>query len=143
MGSRTGELAEGGQRRRHVRVYLCDDVPEIRRLVRLVLEQDPDKQDPPIEVVGEAGEAVTAIAEVRDLRPDVVLLDLSLPGVDGLEALPQIKEAVPEAVVIVFSGFSAARMAAVALAHGADRYVDKDVELTELRDIVREYRAAA
>ena len=131
------------RRRRRVRLYLCDDVPEIRRLTRLVLEQDPEKEEPPIEVVGEAGEAMTAVEEVRALQPDVVLLDLSMPGMDGLEALPRIKAVAPEASVIVFSGFSAERMEAVALAHGADRYVAKDAELTELRSMVRELQAAA
>ena len=144
MAERRGDpTAMVRARRRPVRLYLCDDVPEIRRLMRLALEQDPHKEIPPIEVIGEAGDAVTAIEEVRNLQPDVVLLDLSMPGIDGLEALPRIKAAAPGASVIVFSGFGAERMEAVALAHGADRYVSKGAELSALRGIVRELRAAA
>jgi DNA-binding NarL/FixJ family response regulator len=121
-----------------VRAYLCDDVPSLRALVRHVLEEDPALQ-----VVGEAGDAPTAIREVGELQPDVVLLDLSMPGMDGLEALPLIREAAPDVCVIVFSGFTAERMAAVARAHGADHYVAKGEELDSLREMVRDCKAVA
>jgi DNA-binding NarL/FixJ family response regulator len=121
-----------------VRAYLCDDVPSLRKLVRLVLEEDPA-----VRVVGEAGDAPTAISEIGELQPNVVLLDLSMPGMDGLEALPLIREAAPEVCVIVFSGFTVERMAAVARAHGADHYVTKGEELDALRDMVRDCKAIA
>ena len=114
-----------------LRAYICDDAPSMRALVRLTLEEDPT-----IEIVGEAGDAPTAIAEVATLQPNVVVLDLSMPGMDGLEALPEIKQRSSSTCVIVFSGFNADRMAGVALAHGADHYISKGEELTKLRDTV-------
>lgn len=140
-------MADGGGKRGRVprgsevvpvRVYLCDDVPDIRRLTRRAFEEDPGKEQPPLEVVGEAGDARTAIAEVAALQPDVVLLDLAMPGMHGLEALPRIKEEAPATSVVVFSGSSRAQMAAAALAHGADAYISKGAPLRTLRDAVRQ-----
>lgn len=116
-----------------VNVYLCDDVPELRKLLRIVLEEDPD-----LRVVGEAGDAETGIEEIAELQPDVVLLDLSMPGLDGLEALPLIRRAAPETSVIVFSGFTEARMGALVLERGAARYIEKGEPLEEVRRAVRE-----
>ena len=121
-----------------VRAYLCDDVPSLRALVRAVLEEDPA-----VKVIGEAGDARTAIREVGELQPDVVLLDLSMPGMDGLEALPHIRAAVPDVCVIVFSGFTVERMAGIARAHGANHYVAKGEELETLREMVRDCKPLA
>lgn len=118
---------------RVVGVYLCDDVPELRQLLQLVLEEDPG-----LCVVGDAGEATAAIEEIAELQPQVVVLDLSMPGMDGLEALPLIRRAAPDAAVIVFSGFTEERMAALALERGADRYIEKGEPLEAVRRAVRE-----
>jgi hypothetical protein len=116
-----------------VGIYLCDDVPELRKLLRLVLEEDPD-----LRVVGEAGDARTGIEEIAELQPDVVLLDLSMPDMDGLEALPLIRRASPDTAVVVFSGFTKERMGALVLEHGADRYIEKGEPLERVREAVRE-----
>jgi DNA-binding NarL/FixJ family response regulator len=121
-----------------IRIFLCDDVPELRALLRYGLEEDAR-----LEVVGEAGTAEEAIRAVAGLRPDVVLLDLSMPGMDGLEALPLLRVAAPEAAVIVFSGFAADRMRAPALALGAARYIEKGEPLDAVRTAVREVAEAA
>jgi DNA-binding NarL/FixJ family response regulator len=81
------------------RVLLCDDCVPVRELVRLVLELEG------IEVVGEVGDGGAAIEEAGRCQPDVVLLDLSMPAMDGLEALPEICRAAPHAKVVVLSGF--------------------------------------
>lgn len=117
-------------------VFLCDDVPELRALLRYGLEED-DR----LEVVGEAGDAREAIDAIGTLRPQVVLLDLSMPGMDGLEALPLIRAAAPDTSVIVFSGFAADRMREPALALGAARYLEKGESLAAVRAAVHEVAA--
>jgi two-component system, chemotaxis family, chemotaxis protein CheY len=121
-----------------VTAYLWDDVPAIREIVRLALEEDLA-----VRVVGEAGDAEPALREICSLQPDVVVLDLAMPGMDGLEALPLIRDLAPDACVVVLSGFSADRMAAVALAHGASHYVEKGDDLAELRRVVRDCQRVA
>ena len=68
-----------------IRVYLCDDVPALRLVLRTVLELDAD-----IVVVGESGDGRTALEDLARLRPDVLVLDLSLPELDGLEVLDEL-----------------------------------------------------
>ena len=115
-----------------ISIYLCDDVPELRALLRFGLEEDPG-----LKVVGEAGTALEAIEGVRSLRPDVLLLDLSMPGMDGLEAIPLVREAAPETVIVVFSGFAADRMRQPALDLGAAAYLEKGEPLERVRATVR------
>ena len=124
--------------RGQVTAYLVDDVPELRALVRAVLERDPK-----IDVMGEADDPVLAIRVIELLQPDVVVLDLAMPGMDGLEALPIIRGVAPDTCVIVFSGFDAERMAPIALAHGADHYLQKGESIGQLRRLVRACRELA
>ena len=120
-----------------IRVFLCDDVPELRMLLRFAIEEEGDMR-----VVGEAGDAATGIERVSELQPDIVLLDLSMPGMDGLEAIPRIQRASPHTGIVVFSGFAANRMSLPALTLGADRYLEKGEPLEAVRDAVREVAAA-
>ena len=116
-----------------LRVVLCDDVPELRTLMRFALEEEGD-----LVVVGEAGDALTGVERITDLQPDVVLLDLSMPGMDGLEAIPLIRARSARTAIVVFSGFAEERMRGPALEVGADRYVEKGADLDVVRAIVRE-----
>ena len=116
-----------------VDVYVCDDVPELRQLLRMILEEDER-----LRVVGDSGDARVGIEEIAELQPNVVLLDLSMPGMDGLEALPLIRRAAPDTSVIVFSGFTEERMASLVLESGADRYIEKGEPLERVREAVRE-----
>jgi signal transduction histidine kinase len=102
------------------RVVLIDDTPDIRDLLRMVLELSER-----YEVVGEAGDGATGIELVRQWQPDLVLLDLAMPVMDGLEALPAIRSVCPDASVVVLSGFEADRMAGQAMELGAAAYLQK------------------
>jgi signal transduction histidine kinase len=108
-------------------VVVIDDTPDLRMLLRMVLELS-DRYT----VVGEAGDGASGIDVVRDQQPDLVLLDLAMPIMDGLEALPAIRSACPGAEVVVLSGFEADRMAEQALARGAAGYVQKGTTPDEI-----------
>ena len=113
-------------------MYLVDDIPELRELVRYGMEEDPG-----FEVVGEAGDGKSAIEGIAKTRPAAVLLDLSMPDMDGLQAIPQIRDDDPDVAIIVLSGFSADRMSSHVLEGGADAYVEKGTPIQELRDATR------
>ena len=87
-------------RERPVRAVVIDDTTDIRDLLRFALSRGG------MDVVGEAGDGQAGVEVVREERPDVVLLDLAMPVMDGVEALPLIRELVPDAQIIVFSAFA-------------------------------------
>ena len=126
---------DGGRRapgRRAIRVFLCDDVTEMRDMVRVALEQEPD-----LEVVGEASDGEGAARGVDEHHPDVILLDVSMPRVDGLEAIRRIRASSPETAILVLSGFERETMADKAIGLGADAYLEKRASLNEIRDTLR------
>ena len=120
-----------------VRVVIIDDTSDLRELLRVALTRGG------MEVVGEAGDGLAGIEAVRLERPDLVLLDLSMPVMDGLAALPSIRRLVPAAKIVVLSGFGATQMSERALATGADGYLQKGVSLKRILDYVRTMTAGA
>jgi signal transduction histidine kinase len=102
------------------RVLVADDQVDERLVLRAMLEASGR-----FEVVAECEDGVQAIAEAARLQPDLVLLDLEMPGLDGLTALPKLREVAPAARTVVLSGYPAARFAAAALAQGAASYLEK------------------
>jgi DNA-binding NarL/FixJ family response regulator len=118
---------------RKIRVVVVDDVPELRLLVRITLEGDPE-----IEVVGEAANGRQGVEVVEATDPDIVLLDLSMPDMDGLEAIPLMRTHAPNARVVVLSGHEAGRVSLEALDQGASRYINKAAGLEAIPQIVRE-----
>jgi signal transduction histidine kinase len=119
------------------RVALADDVPELRRLLRHVLEWS-DR----FEVVGEADNGREAVAVAAELQPDLLLLDISMPVMDGMEALPQILEASGGTRVVMLSGFEAERLGQAALELGASGYVEKGTSPAALIDRLLELMEA-
>jgi DNA-binding NarL/FixJ family response regulator len=115
-----------------ISVYLVDDVPELRELIKFGMEEDPG-----FEVVGEAGDGRSALEGIAETQPAAVLLDLSMPDMDGLEAIPEIRKGLPDVAIIVLSGFSADRMGPPSIERGADGYVEKGTPIQELRDTTR------
>jgi DNA-binding NarL/FixJ family response regulator len=112
-----------------IRVLVVDDNPEIRFLVRAALDARGG-----FEIVAEAGDGGTAVDQARAVAPDIVLLDLDMPQVGGLEALPALAEAAPQAKVIVLSGFRRDDYEHLVQARGAVGYVEKGVTARRLVD---------
>lgn len=97
-----------------------------------------------LSVAGEAADGVEAIVEAERLQPDVILLDLSMPRLTGLDALPDILRVAPRARVIALSGFAASVVAGNVLAAGAHRYLEKGVDPQVIADAIEmEARAPA
>ncbi|MBA2530819.1 MAG: response regulator [Nocardioidaceae bacterium] len=114
-------LEERSTRAGTIRTVIADDSSELRSLVRAWLDDAGG-----IEVVGEAGDGAEAVALVEALRPDVVLLDVAMPIMDGFQALQEIHDRLPSLPVVMLSGFPAHRLAARAAEYGAAGYVEKD-----------------
>jgi signal transduction histidine kinase len=114
-----------------VRVVLVDDTPSLRMLTRLALD------DTGFDVVGEAGDGLAGVNMVKQLAPDLVLLDLAMPVMDGLEALPLMRAAVPGLRVVILSGFDRRAMESQVLEAGADGYLQKGTPPTEIVDCLR------
>jgi len=118
-----------------IRVLLADDHAVVRQGLRTFLDLQED-----IEVVAEAGDGETTIDAARRTRPDVILLDLVMPGLDGVGALKRLREAGLRARVIVLTSFGDDDKLFAALRAGAAGYLLKDVEPAEL---VRSIRSVA
>jgi len=115
-----------------IRVFLCDDVDAFRFLMRALLEEDPE-----IRIVGEAADGYEGVRGVAELRPDVVLLDLSMPILDGMEAIPLMRTIAPDAQIVTLSGFTADRMAPQVLELGAVDYIEKGEDVRLIRRAIR------
>ena len=100
-----------------VRVLVVDDTPTLRMLTRLALAGTG------FEVVGEAGDGLAGLEQAKALQPDLVLLDLAMPVMDGLEALPLIRAALPQVRVVIVSGFDRKAMESQVIAAGAHAYL--------------------
>ncbi|BFV56658.1 response regulator transcription factor [Kitasatospora sp. CMC57] len=119
-----------------IRVLLVDDHQVVRRGLRTFLEVQDD-----IEVVGEAADGAEGVEKTEALGPDVVLMDLKMPGVDGIEALKLLKERGSAARVLIVTSFTEHRTMVPALRAGAAGYVYKDVDPEALAGAIRSVHA--
>lgn len=110
------------------RVLLIDDTSAYRMLLRLVLEGGG------FEVVGEAADGTTGIELAHELQPDLVLLDLSMPVMDGFEALPLLLEAAPNARILVLTGYTQDVVGGRVVEMGAHGIVEKGIRGEGLLD---------
>jgi two-component system response regulator NreC len=115
-----------------IRVLVVDDHAVVRTGLRRVLDAEPD-----IETVGEAANADRAVFEAMEHKPDVVLLDVVMPGKSGIEAMPALRQAVPDGKVLVLSMQDDPRYVREAFDAGASGYVLKEAADTEVVGAVR------
>jgi two-component system, NarL family, response regulator NreC len=119
-----------------IRIVIVDDHAVVRSGLRLLLEAESD-----LEVAAEAGDAREAVLTVRAEKPDVVLLDVTMPGESGIEALPKLLHEAPETKVLVLSMQDDPRYVREAFAAGASGYVLKEAADAEVVGAVREVAA--
>jgi DNA-binding NarL/FixJ family response regulator len=120
------------------RVLIVDDAANLRELLTVLLEVEDD-----FEVVGAAADGQQAIERAGELAPDVILLDLAMPVMDGLQALPALRDLVPQARIVIFSGFEHEALARSALTAGADAYIEKGTSVLQLVAQLRALRPDA
>jgi DNA-binding NarL/FixJ family response regulator len=110
-----------------LRVLVADDSAGVRELLVLLLNMENA-----FTVVGEARDGVAAIAQAERLQPDLVILDVSMPRLDGIEALPKVRDASPQSSVVIFSGNSDDSLEREARAAGAVAVISKETGATTL-----------
>jgi DNA-binding NarL/FixJ family response regulator len=115
-----------------IRILLVDDQDLIRRGMKALLKSDPD-----LEVVGEASDGEAALKAVAQLNPDVVLMDIRMPGMDGVAATQAIRQAYPLIKVLILTTFDDQVYVQQALTAGAVGYLLKDTPFSELTQAIR------
>ncbi|HTY37290.1 MAG TPA: response regulator transcription factor, partial [Bacteroidota bacterium] len=114
------------------RILIVDDHPLVRQGLKAGLSKAPD-----LKVIGEAETADEALTEARNQRPDIILLDISLPGRNGFEVLRQLHAEMPEVRILMLSTYSEKQYAVRCLRNGAWGYLTKKSSSDELIDAVR------
>jgi NarL family two-component system response regulator LiaR len=115
-----------------IRVLIVDDHSVVREGLRMFLGRDPE-----LTVVGEAAEGTEAVERARELRPDVVLMDLLMPGMDGIAATAVIRHELPETEVIALTSVLESASVIGAIKAGAIGYLLKDTQAVELRRAIK------
>jgi DNA-binding NarL/FixJ family response regulator len=115
-----------------VTILLADDHAAVRRFIKILLRGEVD-----FSVVGEAANGIDAVKLVAELKPDILVTDLTMPGLDGLEVTKRVRKASPQTVVIVLSSWDAGSRAKAAKQAGAVCYVVKDSADTKLVPAIR------
>jgi CheY-like chemotaxis protein len=134
-GAERQERAEPSTRRTTIRVLLVDDHAAVRTAFTVALNGEAD-----LAVVGEAGSGAAALEEVRRLRPDVVLMDINLPGMSGIEVTRRIRAEFPQIAVIGLSMYESEEMDASIRTAGARGYVSKSASYDTLLAAIRASR---
>lgn len=115
-----------------IKLLLAEDHVVVREGTRQLLENEPD-----MEVIGEAGDGEEAVRLTKQLKPDVIIMDVSMPKLSGLEATKQIKEMSPSSIVLILTGYDYDEYIFSLLESGAAGYLLKDVTGDELIQAIR------
>lgn len=115
-----------------ITILLVDDHSIVRQGIRVFLETQPD-----LVIVGEAASGEEALSRTAELAPDVVVMDLSMPGMGGIEAIRQLKKLSPHSQVVVLTSFQEDEYIFPTLKAGALSYVMKDIHARDLADTIR------
>jgi DNA-binding NarL/FixJ family response regulator len=118
-------------------ILVADDNPRLRALIRRISAQQPD-----LRIVGEAGDGAEAIQLAHELRPDIMLMDIVMPRVNGLEAMRQIKAEHPETKVIIMTVHTEDAYRRAAEDSGADAFLLKRTLMTTLLPTIRRMRSS-
>lgn len=119
-----------------IRILICDDHPVVRQGIRWLVETECD-----MKIVGEASDGAQALAMAGELRPDVILMDLLMPGRDGLWAVREIIKSMPDARILILTSFAEDERVVEAVKSGALGYLLKDSSPAELIAAIRELAA--
>lgn len=112
-------------------VVVVDDAADLRMLIALAFERDGR-----LEVLASVGDGQQAIDAVREHGPDVVLMDVSMPVMDGLTATRRLKEEFPDLKILILTGYGDARLAEEATRAGADGFMEKTKPLAAVADAI-------
>lgn len=115
-----------------IKIMIADDHLLIRQGLRLILETEPD-----LELVGEASDGAEALRLCKKLKPDVVLMDLRMPNMDGLTAIEKLRVEQPEIAVVILTTFNEDKLMFRGLQAGARGYLLKDTDRSTLFDTIR------
>ncbi len=115
-----------------IRILIADDHRIVRQGLRLILETEPD-----FEVAGEASDGAQAVKLCQELKPDVVLMDLRMPNMDGLTAIERLRRDQPEIAVVILTTFNEDELMFRGLQAGARGYLLKDTERSTLFETLR------
>lgn len=121
------------ENQKQIKIVIVEDFKLTRAGLRCALNANDD-----MEVIGECENAVEGIKLIENLRPDVVLMDLGLPGMNGIEATIKLKELAPEIKIIALTSHDRAEEVVAALSSGANAYCLKDIDPQKLADVVRD-----
>ena len=119
-----------------LRILIADDKPLVRAGLRMLLERHQDWT-----ICGEAEDGIEAVKQAVALKPDVILLDISMPKLDGLTAMPLIREKVPTAAIIVLTLYQSLNMAKIAAHAGAAAYITKSLLTRDLVPAIENLQA--
>jgi DNA-binding NarL/FixJ family response regulator len=117
-----------------IRVFLADDHPLLRTGLRLSFHEEED-----IQIIGEAGNGFATIEKIKSNPPDVALIDVDMPGLSGIAAIRVLRRTLKDMKIIVLSNYNETRYIQEAMQAGADGYVLKSVEASELKRIIRSF----